>query len=301
MQNQPRSREPLWTILKLLKWTAGFFESHCIESPRATAEILLAHALGKERIDLYVHYDQPLGSDELKRFKALIKRRVEREPVAYIIGSREFWSMQLAVNPDVLIPRPETECLVEAALAHLAGESAAGFRRILELGTGSGAVVLALASERPHDLFFASDRSIRSLRLARSNAARHHVADRIRFFCGEWLAPVRRGSDPFDAIVSNPPYIRTGVIADLQPEICRYEPVEALDGGPDGLAALGRIIREAPACLKAGGRLFLEIGYDQKDSVLELAAQTGLYRGIDFHRDYSGLDRVACMQKKAAG
>lgn len=297
MQNQPQSREPLWTILKLLQWAAAYFKSHHIENPRAAAEILLAHTLQKERIDLYVCYDQPLGSRELQQFKTLVKKRIRREPVAYITGVKEFWSMDLQVNPDVLIPRPETECLVEAVMGKVSGTSETTTRRILELGTGSGAIVLALASRLPGDLFFASDRSIRAVLLARHNARRHQLAGRIHFFCGDWMDAFTSGGDLFDIIVSNPPYVKTGLIAGLEPEICRYEPAEALDGGPDGLDCLRQIIRKASHYLKDGGRLFLEIGFDQKKSVQDIITESGGYQEIVFGRDYSGCDRVVAMRK----
>jgi len=301
MQNQPQSRESLWTILKLLKWATAYFESHHIESPRATAEILLAYTLRKERIDLYVCYDQPLGGEELQHFKTLIKKRIEREPVAYITGVKEFWSMGLRVTPDVLIPRPETECLVEAVLAQLSGDSGSPPMRILELGTGSGAIVLALASRLREALFFASDLSIRAVRLAQQNARRHLPADRIHFFCGNWMKALRTSGELFDIIVSNPPYIKTGLIAGLQPEIYRYEPVQALDGGADGLGCLRLIIDQAYQHLKEGGRLFLEIGFDQKKSVHDIITENGNYREIVFAQDYSGYDRVVSMRKKTEG
>jgi len=299
MLNQPQSRESFWTILKLLKWAAAYFTSHQIENPRAAAEILLAHTLRKERIDLYVCYDQPLGSEELQRFKTLIKRRIRREPVAYITGVKEFWSMDLGVNPSVLIPRPETECLVEAVFAQISGNFEPASRRILELGTGSGAIVLALAFRLPGALFFASDRCIRAVRLAQLNARRHQLDGRIRFFCGDWMNALKSGGDLFDVIVSNPPYIKTGQIAGLQPEIYRYEPVAALDGGQDGLGCLRLIIDQAYAYLKDGGRLFLEISFDQKKNVYDIIMDNGNYCEIVFGQDYGGCDRVVSMKKKA--
>lgn len=301
MQNQLQSREPHWTILKLLKWAAAYFKSHQIENPRATAEVLLAHALRKERIDLYVCYDQPLASEELQHFKTLIKKRIEREPVAYITGVKEFWSMEMQVTPDVLIPRPETECLVETVLAQLSGNPDHAPRRILELGTGSGAIILALASRLREDLFFALDRSIRAVRLAQQNARQHRLGDRICFFCGDWMKALKSRGDLFDMIVSNPPYIKTGLIAGLQPEICRYEPFQALDGGTDGLDCLRLIIDQAHRYLKDDGRLFLEIGFDQKKSVQDIITENGNYGEIVFGQDYSGCDRVVSTRKKAEG
>ena len=165
MQNQS-NRERQWTILSLIQWTTSYFKSHHIENPRADAEILLAHALNLERIDLYLRYDQPLNHGELSRFKILIKRRIQREPIAYITGTKEFWSLDFHVTTDVLIPRPETECLVEKALVGLSGENRLN---ILELGTGSGAITIALASEKPNHHYMASDQSMYAARLAMEN------------------------------------------------------------------------------------------------------------------------------------
>lgn len=297
MLNQPKPSSSEWTILKLLKWTASYFKSHDIDSPRATAEILLAHALKLRRIDLYLLHDQPLSSPELARFKALIKRRIKREPVAYIVGSKEFWSLELSVTQDVLIPRPETECLVEAVLSMLP-EASPGPKYILELGTGSGAIILALASERPNHLFFASDHSIKAVKLALQNANRHNLAGKINFFAGDWLRPLNANYHPFDIIVSNPPYIQTGVIPKLQPEIYQYEPVMALDGDQDGLYSLRYIISQAHIYLNKGGGLLLEIGHDQKDDVREIIESCGYYEDPVFMKDYSGNDRVVQTRKK---
>ena len=295
--NGPPRRETNWTILKLLVWTTSFFKSHGIESPRADAEILLAHTLGSQRIMLYTHHDQPLNPDELRRFKAFIKRRAAREPVSYIVGQKGFWSLELTVTPDVLIPRPETECLVERALEFLPRDGAAGALRVLELGTGSGAIVLALAKERPAHRFYALDRSAAALAVARRNARRAGLQGRVQFWAADWIAALRPGPPLFDLIVSNPPYVRAGDIAGLQPEIGRFEPRQALDGGPDGLRELGRIIRQAPPFLNPGGRLLLEIGWDQAKALRALASGCGAYREAIVFQDYRGLDRVLQLKK----
>ncbi|MBW1840235.1 MAG: peptide chain release factor N(5)-glutamine methyltransferase [Deltaproteobacteria bacterium] len=305
MQNHLKPTDPEWNILKLLKWTTSYFKSHDIDSPRATAEILLAHALKKKRIDLYVEYDQPLSDRELSLYKSLIKRRVDKEPVAYIVGEREFWSMDFVVTRDVIIPRPETECLVEAVLSLLPGESGDGPdrkpKRILELGTGSGAVILALACHRPHHFFFASDRSTRAIALAKQNAKRHNLDEKSRFFAGDWFAPIDRTGRRFDIILSNPPYIRTGAIGGLQPEVRRYEPMIALDGDEDGFGCLKRIIEDAPFYLGKKGSLLLEIGHDQKDGIRRMIDDTGSYEDVEIVKDYSGYDRVVRMKKRCCG
>ncbi len=295
-----KNKESVWTILKILEWTTSYFKSHSIDSPRTTAEILLAHALGLRRIELYIRYDQPLSPEELAGFKASIKRRIKREPTAYIVGSKEFWSMELAVTEDVLIPRPETECLVERTVERLPvsvpgqGEPL----NILELGTGSGAIVLALSAERPGHRYFASDRSTKALRVACGNAERHAMADRIRFFAGNWFDSLRPCLFFFDMILSNPPYIKTCVIEELEPEVKDFEPFGALDGGKDGLESLGHIIDRAPLFLKLGGHLILEIGHDQGQGVLSKAETVGFYESAQIFKDYGGYDRVAVLRKK---
>ncbi|AQV00395.1 MULTISPECIES: peptide chain release factor N(5)-glutamine methyltransferase [Desulfococcus] len=301
MPNPKQTEAPPWTILNILKWTTSYFTSHNVENPRASAEILLAHVLGVKRIDLYIRYDQPLIPAELSRFKATIRRRVRREPVAYIVGEREFWSMPIAVTPDVLIPRPETECLVETALATLSsgpGEHQGAPTGILELGTGSGAVVLALAAELKKAVFTATDRSLRAIAVARRNARRFSLEPRIRFFCGDWFACLRPQGLHFDMILSNPPYIPTAEIDRLQPEVARYEPRGALDGGADGLTSIRAIIGRAHHYLRSGGYLLLEIGYDQKADIESLAGEHSTYVQLDFIRDYSGHDRVVRLLRK---
>ena len=298
MQNQRNSGNQLWTILKLLNWTTSYFKTHRIDSPRATAEILLAHTLKVERIDLYLRFEQPLSRDELTGFKALIKRRIDHEPVAYIVGHKEFWALDLIVSPDVLIPRPETECLVETVLAldHRNGQQHS--KKVLELGTGSGAIILALASERANDLFYASDISSQALALAKKNARRLGWSDRIHFFAGDWFAPLKRGHQLYDMIVSNPPYIGTSTLNRLQPEIHLWEPRLALDGDRDGLRCLQHIIAQAHRFLVTGGYLVLEIGHDQKTLVHDVITSCNQYDQLAFKRDYGGHDRVAIMRKK---
>lgn len=284
-----------WTVLALLRRATDHLREQGIDSPRATAEILLAHALGCRRIDLYLRFDQPVEAAERDRFRDLVRRRLRREPVAYITGFREFWSLPLAVDASVLIPRPETECLVEAALAVLP-ETTPGPKRILDLGTGSGAVILALAKERPGHRFVASDCSAAAIAKARSNARRLALADRLEVLVGDWFDPFRP-CPSWDLIVSNPPYIATPALAGLAPEVAAFEPRRALDGGPDGLGCLGRLIAAAPAHLCRGGYLILEMGADQRRPVGDLAQETRAYRSVDFRTDYAGRDRVAILQR----
>jgi len=292
------SGETQWTIIKLIRWATSYLKSHDIDSPRATGEILLAHALKFKRIDLYLNYDQPLVAEELTTFKMLIKRRIKREPVAYILGAKEFWSMDLKITQDVLIPRPETECLVEVALSFLSNIPPSQSQRILDLGTGSGAIVLALVSQQPRHVYFASDYFKKAAALASRNAAQHHFLERIHFFVGDWLTPLNPEKSGFDMIVSNPPYIPSRVIGKLQPEIHRFEPFAALNGDQDGLSCFRKIIGSAHNYLKPQGVLLLEIGHDQKDDVHRIVSNCDFYEDFNHTKDYSGCDRVVLMRKR---
>jgi len=291
-----KTKESPWTILKLIHWTTSFFNSRNIEGARASAEIILAHTLGLKRIDLYVRYDQPVSPQELALFKTMILRRVKREPVAYIIGKKEFWSMDLNVTEDVLIPRPDTECLVEHALAIVSGDDSNRSWKLLELGTGSGAIILSMAARHPQHRYFASDRSEKAIRVATANAERYYLSDTIHFFVGDWFRPIKKRHRNFDMIVSNPPYIPTHIITDLEPEISLYEPITALDGGKDGLESIRLIADQAPFFLKPGGYLLLEIGHDQKEKVGSMVHNCGKYESFNIVKDYGGHDRVAIMK-----
>ena len=248
-----------------------------------------------------MQYDQPLYNDDLKRFKALIKRRINREPVAYIVGAKEFWSLDFEVTRDVLIPRPETEFLVEAALDLLPKESKFDPimrpRRILELGTGSGAVIVTLASMRPGHQFFATDRIWAATRQAGKNATRHGLENTVEFICADWFEPFNPERCKFDMIISNPPYVPSRLIGSLQPEITGYEPISALDGGEDGLACFKHIIGHAHLYLRERGNLLLEMGHDQKNDIERIIHQCAAYEHIVCAKDYSGYDRVIQMRK----
>jgi release factor glutamine methyltransferase len=284
----------------LLRWAAGYLKNRGIDSPRATAEILLAHALATDRLRLYLDHDKPLSPAELARFKALLLRRLNREPVAYIVGRKGFWTLDLAVTPAVLIPRPETERLVAAAIDWLAKAEGGRELRVLELGTGSGAVVLAIAAEPGRRRHFATDRCPAALAVARENARRTGLAAAVAFAAADWFDAFRAAAPPFDLIVSNPPYIARGAIDALQPEIAGFEPRLALDGGPDGLECHRRIIAGAAARLAPGGALMLEIGCDQRQAVCALAEAAGVFSGCRCLPDFSGRDRVVILEKKVA-
>jgi release factor glutamine methyltransferase len=279
----------IWTVLRVLEWTAGYFRERGIPSARTDADLLLAATLRVDRVGLYLRYDQPLQAQELADFRAKVARRACHEPLAYILGEVEFWSLNFAVSPDVLIPRPDTEVLVEEALA--VDKDAA---RVLDVGTGSGAIAIALAVERPHWQVSALDLSAAALAVARDNAQRHGADKRMRFLHGD-LAHLP--AEEFDLIVANPPYIPSKDLAGLMPDVRDYEPHLALDGGANGLAAYRALAAQAPAHLLSGGRLLVEIGQGQERAVAELFAQAGLEE-IHTRADYAGIIRVVIGSRK---
>jgi release factor glutamine methyltransferase len=252
----------VWTTIAVLDWTTQRFTDHGIASARLEAQLLLAHALGCSRMQLYTGFDKPLGEAELTGYRALIKRRLGGEPIAYLLGEQELWGLPFYVDPHVLVPRPDTETVIEVARGHRADRSAPC--RVLDLCTGSGAIAISLAKELPAARVVATELSPEAAAIARKNAERNGVADRVDIRIGDLLGPV--AGETFDLIVANPPYIASAVIATLSPEV-RREPRMALDGGPDGLAFYDRICAGAPAHLVAGGALVLEHGFDQADAV----------------------------------
>ncbi len=255
------------------------------DSPGLDAELLLACALGRTRSHLHAWPERQLDAASAGRFADLVRRRARGWPVAYLTGRREFWSLSLEVTPDVLIPRPETETLVEAALACLPPDAPL---RLLDAGTGSGAIALALASERPAWRLLACDRSAPALAVARRNRDRLGLARRVGLVRSDWCAAFAPGS--LDAIVANPPYV-----ADADPHLergdVRFEPVGALRAGPDGLAAIQRLVQQAPRCLRPGGWLLLEHGWDQGAAVRRLLRRAG-FRAVATRRDPAGRERV---------
>lgn len=258
-------------------------------SPRLDAEVLLMHATGLGRTALITHADAPLTTEQEAVLSALLARRVRGEPVAYLTGTREFWSLELHVTPDVLIPRPETELLVEQALTHIPRDAA---WTIVDLGTGSGAIALAIASERPHCRILATDASERALAVARANAQRLAIGN-VEFLHGEWFAPL--AGRVFDLIASNPPYIAEGD-PHLDAGDVRFEPRAALASGPDGLDAIRLLAARSPTHLTTGGWLLLEHGYDQQTSVRSLLASHG-FQDITGYRDLAGNARVTAGRK----
>ncbi len=276
-----------WTIRRVLDWTRGHFEKQDVDAPRLTAELLLSFTLKTERVRLYMDLDRPLTKEELASYRALIQRRLAGEPTQYLLGQKEFYGRKFVVDPRVLIPRSETELLVEAVLRALPTDQPA---RVLDLCTGSGCIALTLAAEREHTSVWATDLSPDALAVARLNAEALGVDALVTFFEGDLFGPLPAQAT-FDVIVSNPPYIARGELAGLQREVQR-EPRLALDGGPTGLELLAAIIDQARARLKPGGLLALELGDDQGAAV-----QTHLtraeYRDVRIEKDLARLDRLA--------
>jgi release factor glutamine methyltransferase len=265
---------------RLLREGTGALQASS-DSAHLDAQLLLAHVLGCPRSQLITAANEPVSARAAARFRALLRRRQAGEPLAYLTGEREFWSLQLRLGPAVLVPRPETELVVERALALLPPRGAA----VADLGTGSGAIALALAFERPGWELVATDRSQPALRIARANARRLNLAN-LEFLQGEWCAPLR--GRRLDGIVSNPPYVAAH---DPALAALRYEPAGALSPGPSGLEALEAIIREAPSVLRAGGALILEHGAAQAHAVASALVAAGFAR-VGCHRDLAGHDRV---------
>jgi len=263
-------------------------------NPRLEAELLLQHALGFNRIQLYQHLRDEMPPDKQAAYHDLVWRRLCGEPTPYIIGRADFYDIELAVAPVAAIPRPETELLVEEALA-LAGKRLPDTPSltIVDVGTGCGAIALALATHLPAAQIIATDISPAALALAQGNAERLGLASPVRFLCGDLLAPLEQ---PVDIVVGNLPYVRSAEWESLPVEIRCYEPREALDGGPDGLRVIERVLRQAPAYLCPGAALLLEIGYDQGPAVVALASEVFPEAAIGVKKDLACLDRLVLIQ-----
>jgi len=281
------SKDRDWTIGALLDWTAKHFAQKAIDSPRLDAEVLLAHTLGCKRIELYTRYTDPATPEQRQQFRELVGQRLEGCPVAYLVGRKEFFSLELAVSRAVLIPRPDSEHVVMECLKLLANVPAP---TVLDIGTGSGNLAIAIAQRSKTAQVTAIDISPEALAVAKANAEKHAVADRVEFLAGDLFAPV--AGRTFDAIVSNPPYIPTAVIGTLQPGVRDYEPHRALDGGPDGFAVFDRLIQQGGAHIQPGGVLLIEIGAPQEQlGRAKIGALPG-WELLPTIQDYSGHPRV---------
>jgi release factor glutamine methyltransferase len=273
-----------WTIASLLQWATDDFRARGIESPRLDAEVLLGHALGKTRTELVIDMLKPLAPPELGRFRELVKRRRAREPVAYLVGQREFYGRMFRVDARVLVPRPDTETLVEVALARTTGVSMSA--RVLDACTGSGCVAITLARERPTTEVIGTDMSADALVVAEGNALRLGAYNASFVRC-DLFGDLGK----FDAITANPPYIASGEVDRLPPDVARFEPRVALDGGTDGFDIASRIVSGAKAHLRPGGVLAIEVGHGQADRAATLFREAG-FDDVQRMRDYARIERV---------
>lgn len=288
------------TGLDLLQWATNTLKDHQIENSRLNAELLLAHSLSLNREELYVGLHRELKEAEKGALERLIQRRISGEPLQYILGQQEFWSINFKVDPRVLIPRPETELLVEQSLRILSEKAFEQNPSVLEIGTGSGAIAVALAKEVTHIFLVATDISRDALVLAKENAKSAGVQDRIQFVSGDLLGPFQPSEETkaFDLILSNPPYIVRSEIGSLAKEVRDYEPVIALDGGRDGLEFYRRLVSQAPSSLREGGWLLLEVGQAQAQWVAKQIQESGTFLEPQILPDLAGIERVVKAQKK---
>jgi release factor glutamine methyltransferase len=288
------------TVLEVIQRSADYLARKGVDSARLQAELLLAHVLHKPRLKLYLEFERVPSEPELAALRELVRRRGAREPLQYLVGSVNFCGLELAVNPAVLIPRPETELLAERAWTFLAGRVGApeAPAAALDFGTGSGCLAIALAVHCPAARIWAVDLSPAALEVARSNAARHGVEARIHFLPSDGFTALPAG-ERFDLIVANPPYIPTAEIARLQPEVRDHEPRAALDGGPDGLAVIRRLASEAAPWLKPGGRLMLELGDGQAETATALLAAAG-WGAVTVENDWTNRPRLLIAEHAGA-
>jgi release factor glutamine methyltransferase len=281
-------RDEAWTVGRLLTWTTEYLKRRGSESPRLDAEVMLAHVLDWQRVELYTHFTDEVPEGPRSRFRDLVRRRSEGSPVAYLVGRKEFYSLAFEVSPAVLIPRPESEFVVVELLSVTKGLEST---RAVDVGTGSGCLAIASAFRNPGARFVAIDASEEALAVARKNAAKHGVADRIDFRLGDRLEPVS-GEEPFDVVISNPPYIPTADITGLEIGVRDYEPHLALDGGTDGLAMVRGLVEQAIPLLKPGGHLILEIGTAQEKPVRGLIEAHPEFRLAPTIHDHAQHPRV---------
>ncbi len=288
------------TILEVLNWSTNYLEEHRVENPRLNAELLLARSLHLSREGLYMRLYDQLEEQDKEVLEKLMQRRISGEPLQYILEQQEFWSLDFRVDPRVLIPRPETELLVEQSLLILSEISSKRIPSVLEIGTGSGAIAIALTKELKNIFLVATDISTEALVLAKENARAAGMRQRIHFVNGDLFSPFHPPKEraPFDLIVSNPPYIIRRKIDTLAKEVKDHEPRVALDGGEDGLAFYRRIIPEADIYLREGGWLLLEVALGQGEDVSEMIEGGGSFLRPETIPDLSGIGRVVKVRKK---
>lgn len=288
----PKS-DDTWTVRRILEWTTRHLQQHGSETPRLDAEVLLAFSRGCQRIELYTRFDEVLSEQHRGIMRDLVRRRAQSEPVAYLVGHREFFSLDFLVTTDVFIPRPDTETLVLTVLEQAKSFSAP---RILDIGTGSGCICVAISANHPAAQLTAVDISKPALEVAKTNAQRHNVAERIRFLSGDLFAPLAE-NELFDMIVSNPPYILESERDTLQPDVRLHEPHSALFSGKDGLDIIRRLIWEAHDYLSPSGLLLMELDPNQADAVTNILQSHDLYTETKSHKDLTGKIRVVSARK----
>lgn len=294
MAEQPAVESPeVWTVARILDWTTRYLKQHGSETPRLDTEILLAHTRKCARIQLYTNFDSPLTEEERAQMRELVKRRAQAEPVAYLVGHREFFGLDFRVTKDVLIPRPDTETLVVELLERAKAVPAP---RVLELCTGSACIAVSAAINLPAASFIATDVSPPALQIAKENAEKHHVADRIEFREGDLFAPIPSGTQ-FDFIASNPPYVPEGEIATLDADVREHEPLLALRAGVDGMQYLNVIVEQAAPYLVSGGWLLLETGIEQAPLTAEALNGRAEFTDIRIVKDLGGRPRVVLARK----
>jgi len=296
--SRPVAQSEPWTVGRLLNATRDFLASKGLEHPQLCAQLLLAHVLDCQRLDLYLRFDRQPDARQIDALRDLVRRSARHEPIAYLIGRKEFFGLDFRVTPDVLIPRPETETLVQAVL-DLARTAGTPFQTILDLCTGCGCVAVALAVHLPACRLVATDVCKRTLKVADENLRRHALRDRIVLRQGDLFDALSGDQTGFDAIVANPPYVRSGDLAGLSPSVRNYEPSLALDGGPDGLKVIRRIVNEGMRRLRPGGWVALEVGYDQGPAVRGMLQAAG-FVGVRSVRDGAGYERVVAGSRPQA-
>ena len=285
--------KPVWTIMKILNWTKQYFTDKGVENPRLDAEVLLCAVLKCERITLYVDFERPLSDTELAQFKQYVVRRATHEPLAYILGEKAFMRNMFKVTPDTLVPRPETELLVESIV--MAAEAVGGDVKILDIGTGSGAIIVSLLDYLPQAKGVGVDISVGALTVAKENAVAIGVVERAGFLRSDVYSALPLDKK-FDIIVSNPPYIPAADIAGLAKDV-QNEPIGALDGGEDGLDFYRRITKEAPLHMLEDGLLAFEIGIYQGEAVAEMCKAAG-FGAVAIRKDYAGIERMVFAAKE---
>ena len=285
-----------WTIGRLLTWTVDYLDQHDVESPRLDAELLLAEARHCDRIDLYTAFNSPASDETRIAFRELVRRRAEGTPVAYLVGRREFYSLGFHVTPDVLIPRPETELVVVTLLDRIKASQTSEPVAIADVGTGSGAIAVAVAKYFPPCHITAIDVSRAALDVAAKNVADHGVKDRVTLVQGNLLADLP-ADERFDYIVSNPPYVSTAELETLAPEVRNHEPHTALVAGPRGTEVIEPLVAQAAERLKPGGWLIMELSPMIAGAVEQLIAEEGGFQAIAIFKDTAGLPRVVQAQK----